>query len=330
LKARPKSLLFWAGRRIHRTFLSGPIFERCFYLIRGACVAGLSILKRAVCEPITLAQAKRQCRIDDANTLDDIDLEDLIADARGEAELHTARSYVLRTYREYFDHFPGHRLPIPYNVIYDAPTRHDLSGEQRNHFELSRSPLRSVSQIQYLDQDGAVQTLDPNIYVIAPHCEPAKIYHAPHADPWPQALHQVDSIWVDYIAGYGTMVTVTIGAASNAVTGAVFSQEDAGREIYIPGAGAAGAVGAAAATLRTTIAAVDENGAATLADEAVTAVAGVGAWLGEHIPGVARRAMLMLITHWFENRTPVQSGTQAELPYMVKDLLDQNRVYYQP
>jgi hypothetical protein len=61
----------------------------------------------------------------------------------------------------------------------------------------------------------------------------------------------------------------------------------------------------------------------------VTPVVSVSAWLGRPVAAIARQAMLMLITHWYENRLPIASAGLKELPYAVKDLLDANRVYYQ-
>ena len=40
--------------------------------------------------------------------------------------------------------------------------------------------------------------------------------------------------------------------------------------------------------------------------------------------------MLMLLTHWYENRLPVVAAASInELPYTVKGCFDGNRVYYQ-
>jgi len=101
-----------------------------------------------------------------------------------------------------------------------------------------------------------------------------------------------------------------------------------GQQLTIPGAGAL-VTGEGNLALQTTILSVDDAGNATLAASAVAAVADVSAWLGKPIASIAKQAMLMLITHWYENRLPIASTGLKELPYAVKDLLDDNRVYYQ-
>lgn len=286
-------------------------------------MAGLEITKKAASEPITLTQAKAQCRIDESDTLDDVYLMGLIAAARETAELHTARSYVFRSYREYFDCFPGHRFPLFSGVIYDHPARHESSDRHKDFFELSRSPLRTVAQIQYLDTDGSIQTLDPDLYIVAPHREPAKIHHAPNIF-WPPTKREVDSVWIDYTCGYGEFVEVTTQANSKVLSGALFSADDVDLSISIPGAADG------AKTLKTTIASVDNSGTATLTDAVSLAVSSVASWVGGDLPAIAQAAMLLLITHWYETRTPVQSGSSAEVDYTVKHLLGLNGVHYQP
>jgi hypothetical protein len=290
-------------------------------------MAGIDITQYATCEPVSLGAAKSQLQLDSGFTLDDEYIRGLIRSARENAELHTARAFVTQGFREYFDGFPEDRLPIPYNVIYDLPTRHDFEPMQHNRFELSRSPLQFVVDVQYLDYEGNVQTLDPSLYYVAPRKEPARICHAPHSW-WPRPMRRVDSVWVDYIAGYGAPVTLSIAANSNVTSGAVFTQFNVGQRLMIPGAGPA-IQDDGVAPLQTTILSVDDSGNATLSASVVTPVVSVSAWLGRPVAAIARQAMLMLITHWYENRLPIASAGLKELPYAVKDLLDANRVYYQ-
>jgi hypothetical protein len=296
-------------------------------------MAGLDITQHATSEPVPLSWAKRQCQIESGITDDDEYLGGLIRAARETAELHTNRSYLTRGFREYFDRFPEQRLPIPYNVIYDIPSRHQFETQPHNRFELSRSPLQRVVQIQYLDQNGDQQTLDPSIYYVAPHQEPAHIVRQPPTDgnpppAWPWVLHRADSVWVDYFAGYGNPVTLSMGAVSAITSGADFALTDVGRQLSVPLAGPS--VDGALTSLVATILSVDVSGNATLSAPAVNAVSGASAWLGLPLAGVAQRAMLLLITHWYENRLPIAAAGLKELPYGIKSMLDNNRVYYQP
>ena len=83
--------------------------------------------------------------------------------------------------------------------------------------------------------------------------------------------------------------------------------------------------------LLTKVASVDSGGNATLAASAVATVTGATLLLGPQPPAGDINAMLLLISHWYENRVPVQQGgPMLEAPYMIRNLLDQQRVYYQP
>jgi hypothetical protein len=217
-------------------------------------MAGLDITTDLATEPLIVDLAKRQLQLDASYTDDDDYLANvLIPAARESAELHTARSYGVRSFREYFDGFPGQRLPIPYNYAIDIPSRHQFESLAPHRFELSRSPLVQVTQVQYLDQDGATQTLDPSVYTVSDHKDPASIFRAAPSAGWPVPLYRVDSVWVDYDAGYAD----------------------------------------------------------------------------GKLPAIALQAMLLLLSHWFENRTPVAATAGSELPFTVTNLLDKNRVYYQ-
>lgn len=225
-------------------------------------MAGLDILLDSDYEPVSLDLAKSQCRID--STVDDDYLTGLVVPgAREFVELVTARSLRPRTYCEYFDGFPGQNLPIPYNMAFDLPTHHQFKSIPRRRFELMRSPLVELVSIKYLDQAGEEQLLDSSLYYLSNHpqmVKPAEVLHQPHAE-WPIPSHRVDSVWIEYKAGYRDP-----GATDT--------------EDYLK------------------------------------------------IPTTCVQAMLLLISHWYENRLPLAPAA-AELPFAISSLLDNNRVYYQ-
>jgi hypothetical protein len=282
-------------------------------------------------EPISLTMVKLQLRLDAGDTSQDDYLSLLISAAREVAETQTSRCYMYQAYREYYDCFPGHQLPLV--LIYGfhqmglANYRHKHR-MQYEHFELSRSSLRSLRQIQYLDLNGATQTLDPGQYVLNNRQDPAQIDRAPEilgGLPWPHALRERNAVWVDYTVG-ASPITASIEAEAALLTGVsgyTFSAEDVGTVISIPGAGPAGA------PLLTTIASVTD-GAATLTATAVAGVTDAMGSLGPQIPFGDIQAMLLLVSHWYENRVPVQQGAMVEAPYMIQNMLNKNRVYYQP
>jgi hypothetical protein len=287
-------------------------------------------------EPIGLTLVKQVLRIDAGDTSQDDYLNLCISTARETAESHTTRAYITQTYREYYDGFPGHHLPFALIDGYDGYGFGGVDGLGRGHdgrrrhhqyFELSRSPLQLLKQIQYLDRDGATQTLDPGQYVLNNRQDPAQITRAPESLgglPWPIALRQVNSVWIDYIVGYGGNITVSTTLNSAAIGDFVFLPSDVGRPLLIPTAGANGGC------LRTSVEAVDGEGNGTAADQAVVAVEDVSAYLGKPILFGDTQAMLMLIGHWDANRLPIVQGIPKEIDYAVRFLLDKERVYYQP
>ena len=284
-------------------------------------------------EPVSLDLAKQQLQIDAGDTSQDSYIGTvLIPAAREVAEAGTAKAYLFQTIREYYDYFPGHEWgPVEEELMYGyygyggVDARGTRGRHHRRYLELSRSPLRKVLQVQYLDLTGATQTLDPAQYVVNNAQDPAQIDRKPEilgGQPWPRALREANAVWVDYVAGYGgnVKVSVAMGAAAlTGVSGYSFTADDVGLAISIPGAGAA------SATLVTEIEAVDGSGNATLADDAGTAVSGVTAFLGAGILAGDTQAMLLLISDWYENRLGVgMTDDRIDL------LLNKNRVYYQP
>lgn len=287
------------------------------------------------CEPISLSLVKQALRIDAGDTSRDSYLLLLISVARETAEQITIRGYVTQSYREYYDGFPGHHFPLALidgldgdpSALAAAWPGNEGRRLRRHYFELSRSPLQVLKQIQYLDLTGTLQTLDPGQYVLNDKQDPAQITRAPEilgGLPWPRALHEVNSVWIDYTVGYGGNLTLSMTATSAALTGYTFLPSDVGRPISIPGAGASGA------TLITTVLSVDDSGNGIAAAAASTTVADVQTYLGKPIPFGDTQAMLYLINHWNENGLPVVNGLMNEIPYGIDDLLKKNRVYYQP
>lgn len=45
------------------------------------------------------------------------------------------------------------------------------------------------------------------------------------------------------------------------------------------------------------------------------------------VPELARQAMLMLVSHWFNNREAISNGAMAEIPYAFERALDPLRIY---
>lgn len=137
--------------------------------------------------PVSMAAAKRQLRVE--HDLEDEDIADDLAAATDLAERHCNRCFVTRTVRARTAAFPagGRALALPVG------------------------PVRSVSAVRYVAEDGTVETLDPAGYVPwSPNNAPAV---SAGADGWPAALADpAGYVEVEYVAGYGTAAQVPAAA----------------------------------------------------------------------------------------------------------------------
>lgn len=131
-------------------------------------------------EPVSRAEAKRWFRIDDTNSDAVVDM--LVKAMREDAENMTGRAFISRQLRLTLDDWPldaqyGHKIVLP------------------------NPPLISVDSFQYVDTDGATQTLATTQYVAHDAYEPAYIIPAWDVT-WPTIRLVPNAIRVTYTAGY--------------------------------------------------------------------------------------------------------------------------------
>lgn len=131
-------------------------------------------------EPLTLAEVKLHCRID--NDEEDTLLSDFIATAREYVEIWTERTYAERTFVTRFSRFP-------------------LAGGE---MLLPRCPLSSVTSITYFDASNASQTLSGGDYVVRTDTTPGSVEMA-DGESWPDTFIRGDAVTVTYKAGYPTV-----------------------------------------------------------------------------------------------------------------------------
>lgn len=131
-------------------------------------------------EPLTVAEAREQCLIDDAEF--DGSLSGFIAAARQHVEAWTGLKLVTQTVVMRADSFKVlARLPV--------------------------APIASVSSVTYLDSDGVEQTLSTDVY------ETVLIGQAPTIrlkldQAWPSYRPVSDAVRVTAVAGYGLAAAV--------------------------------------------------------------------------------------------------------------------------
>ncbi len=130
-------------------------------------------------EPITLAEAKSHLRVD--TTDDDTLITSLILGARHFIENYTGRQIIQATWvlkRKGF-----------FTELY-----------------LPKAPLSSVSSIQYIDGDGATQTLAASTYTVDADSNPGRIVLA-YLQNWPTVRDEIHNVTITFVSGYGTATT---------------------------------------------------------------------------------------------------------------------------
>lgn len=171
-------------------------------------------------EPLTVEEVQSWCKATESAEAEII--ESLISEARRHAEVMLGRALAPQTLAARFDTFPCWG------------------------FTLERSPVTSITSIQYVDTNGDTQMLSPSSYQADLYSEPPRVTPA-YGESWPSTRCQMNAVTVTYIAGYAEAAAV---------------------------------------------------------------------------PGPIRRAIAMLVAHWFENREAVLVGPSAiEMPMHVRDML---------
>jgi uncharacterized phiE125 gp8 family phage protein len=138
----------------------------------------LTLVTGPTVEPISIAEAKDQCRID--ITDDDVLIGSLIVAARRVAEMVLRRALITQTWDYVADAFPaGDRLVLP------------------------RAPLQSVTSITYVDSDDASDTVASGDYQVDTDSVPGRVV-LKSGSTWPSVtLRVANGVTVRFVAGYG-------------------------------------------------------------------------------------------------------------------------------
>ena len=138
----------------------------------------------AASEPITLTEAKDQLR--ETGSAEDTYINTLIKTARQFAEEKTGRGLLAQTWKATLDNGS-----LPTDSI----------------IELPRPPLQSVTEITYVDSDGATQTLSTDNYTVDSLSEPGRIMF----EDMPNIKSTINALTVEYVAGYSDASEVPAG-----------------------------------------------------------------------------------------------------------------------
>lgn len=135
-------------------------------------------------EPITLAQAKAQCRVEISDD-DDLFNDLIIPSARQYIEEATRRAFITQTWRLSLECWPD-----------------------RNYIELPKPPLVSVTSVTYTDNGGSATVLSSALYGVDTDSEPGRVV-LNYGEVWPSVtLRTMNPIQIVYVAGYGASSAV--------------------------------------------------------------------------------------------------------------------------
>lgn len=130
-------------------------------------------------EPITIEQARLWCR---RGTELDALLPIWIASARWEAEHQLQRSLISQTWEMKLDEWP--------------------TGDNGPDVQLWWAPQVAITGVQYIDPNGATQTLASNQYVLDNRTLPGWLTPAINTS-WPATQDVLSAITITFTAGYG-------------------------------------------------------------------------------------------------------------------------------
>ena len=135
-----------------------------------------------VSEPITLAEAKAQLRVESDFTDDDTWITTAITVVREQVEALTNRAIMPQS------------LELAISEFEDA-------------MQLPKPPFSSLTSIQYYDEDNSIQTLSSSVYQLNDFVEPAEISLA-YEQTWPTVYDRPDAIRIAFDAGYADAASV--------------------------------------------------------------------------------------------------------------------------
>lgn len=232
--------------------------------------------------PITLAEAKKQCEIDDSDTTHDTYVGLLIAAATSEAEQFLHRQLVTQTWRLYIDYWP-----------------------KCGYINIPFGRLQSVESVKYTDYAGNETTLDTGEYIVDTESEPGRIVLG-YEKVWPtDTLYPSNPIEIEFTCGYyagDTWVKETAYAEDDQV----IPVTENGLVYYASTAGTTGAI---------------EPTWPLMIGETVTDGTAVWTCIGIAVPGPIKHAIKILVSDMFEYRETEYFGVNHTKFKTVESLL---------
>lgn len=160
-----------------------------------------TVTSEPAAEPLTVAEIKESLRI--TGTDFDAELGRLLTAGRRQVEHDTHRKLITQTVANYRDEFPA-----------------------GDTIDIRVAPVSSVTSIQYVDTDGATQTLAASNYHVDTTTTPPRIILKTDKT-WPSTeLNTPNAVTVTFSAGYGDAGSDVPAEARVAVTEWIMCQWD--------------------------------------------------------------------------------------------------------
>lgn len=286
--------------------------------------SGLTLVTPPATEPLTVADAVAHSIV--TSSADDALVGAYIRAAREYCEMVLGRGLLTQTWRLALRAWPGR------DYVNGPREYSDLNQYYRwNYIELPMAaPLQSVTSVAYTGSDGTGYTMTAGYppggsvgqyYLVDTEQEPGRIY-LPFACVWPTVILTTQSpIRITYVCGYPSFSgTVNVASGGKAVTwasGTKFDNSLVGTFFDVAGVSSSVATVTSDTTLTLTSAVSVANGQAFVANG---------------VPHSIKQAMLLLVTHYYENReaavmtTVGANVTSSEIQFAVNALLGPFRV----
>lgn len=155
---------------------------------------GLTIDTAPAEEPVSVVDAKAHLRVD--ITADDLYIGGLVTACRELVEEHLQRKLITQTLELTLDRFPPSSFFLPLHHDHSFDHGRDPS------IYLPRSPVSSVTSIQYIDDAGVLQTLAASEFKVDLKSLVPRIVPA-FGKEWPTTRAEINAVTVKFVAGYG-------------------------------------------------------------------------------------------------------------------------------
>ena len=149
----------------------------------------LKLITAPAAEPISTADARTHCRVDD--TTDNSYLDALVAAAREHCEMFTGRALISQTWDLYLDRFPCG------DYFGDVGRYRDAAA-----IRLPKPPAVSITSVVYYDTSGTLQTMDASLYSLDTASEPARLTPV-YGSVWPATQDIPNAVKIRFVCGYG-------------------------------------------------------------------------------------------------------------------------------